>query len=615
MFVEFETDEIEQSIVARFVRQVERHGDRLAVKSAGRPLTYAELDRAANRVAHAILNRHGMGLEIIALLFHKGIPLVIGLLGALKAGKIYTLLDPAHPPARLSYILEDSGAGLVVTGREHRGLAGTLARPERWLDIDDMDAGSAAEPPPLATRPDDLAHILYTSGSTGLPKGVMESHRNVLHYIMTETNDLRLCAADRLTFLASQGRDVFRALLNGAALYPVDVRQAGFAGLARLLIQEEITIYNSVASAFRQFVATLTDEQFPHLRLIKLMGEPVCPSDVELYRRHFSARCILINWYGPNETGRLSHYLVDRDTRITGSTVPVGYPAEDKVIRVLTDAGVEAAAGEIGEITVESRYLSTGYWCRPDLTAASFLPGPSGGDARLYRPGDLGVWSADGCLTLVGRRDQQVKVRGFRVELVEIETALLGIAGVAEAAVVARQDIPGETRLVAYVVPSGSPTPTTGGLRAALAARLPDYMVPAAFVMLDRLPLVGIGKVDRGALPAADHARPVLAQPYVAPRTPVEIALCRIWADALHLERVGIHDHFLDLGGHSLLAVQIISQVRALLHAEVAPGVLLAAPTVAEMALRVVQHLAGAVDPAELERWLAAPEGPPGRAE
>ena len=160
MFVEFETDEIEQSIVARFVRQVERHGDRLAVKSAGRPLIYAEPDRAANRVARDILDRHEMGPEIVALLLHKGVPLVIGLLGVLKAGKIYMLLDPAHPPARLSYILEDTRAGHVVTGREHRGLAGTLARPERWLDIDDVDAGSAAEPPPLATRPDDLAHFL-----------------------------------------------------------------------------------------------------------------------------------------------------------------------------------------------------------------------------------------------------------------------------------------------------------------------------------------------------------------------------------------------------------------------------------------------------------------------
>jgi amino acid adenylation domain-containing protein len=605
-FVAFPQADIAQSIVARFEQQVCTFPERLAVKTREQQLTYRALNQAANDVAHALLEQCGAGQEPIALLFPKSVPLVVALLGVLKAGKIYMILDPTLPPARLTYMLQDAQARLIVTNDASRALAHALDQRLSCLNLDALDSRGGTENPQVPLAPEDLAYILYTSGSTGVPKGIVENHRNVLHYIMTETNDLHICAADRLTFLASQGRDIFRAVLTGAAVYPIDIQKEGFAGLARWLIQEEITIYNSVASAFRHFVSALTgDEQFPHLRLIKVMGETAYRTDVELYRQHFAAHCIFVNWYGPNETGLLSHYLIDKNTSITTSVVPVGYAVRDKELLICDHAGVAVSPGETGEIAVRSRYLSPGYWRQPDLTRAAFVPVSPGETMRLYRTGDLGCIQADGCLIHLGRQDQQHKIRGYRVEIAEIETALLALGTVKEAVVVVRQDVPEQQRLVAYIVPATTPAPTVSTLRRTLAATLPDYMIPSAFMMLDTLPHIGIGKVDRQALPMPAASRPDLANPYVAPLTPIETAACRIWAEMLGLEQVGIHDHFMELGGHSLLATRIVSRLRDLFRVEVPLRALLEAPTVAEMAVRILSYQAEALDPVDIERWLA----------
>ena len=610
-FSEFPRAEVEGSVVARFARQVGRFPDRLAVKAPDRRLTYAELDAVANRVAGAILARCGAGPEPVALLVPKTAALVVGVLGVLKAGKIYVLLDPAQPTARLGHVLRDCGAALVLADASCLAMASELAASARVAGLEELEAEGAAGDPGVRVGADDLVHVLYTSGSTGAPKGIAESHRNVLHYIMTETNDLRLCAEDRLTFLASQGRDVFRALLNGGAVLPVDVKQRGLAGLADLIAREKITIYNSVASTFREFASGLAGERFPHLRLIKVMGETLYPRDVELYRRHFAPPCVLINWYGPNEVGIVTRYFIDHDTQVSGATVPVGHAVPDKRIRLRTDDGGEAAPGEPGEITVTSAYLAPGYWRAPELTAAAFRPDAAHEDARVYRTGDVGVLSADGCLTVLGRLDHQVKVRGFRVEIAEVESALLALDAVREAVVVLRDDGPehDRQRLVAYVVPQRRPGPTVTALRAALAATLPDYMVPAAFVEMDRLPVIGIGKVDRQRLPAPGRARPALAEPYAAPRTPVEQEVARIWADVLDLDEVGVDDLFVDLGGHSLLAAKIVSRVQAAFGVQVAAVRLLAALTVASMAVVVVQQLADAADPGRVADWLERASG------
>jgi amino acid adenylation domain-containing protein len=604
-FVEFAKEEVEQSIPERFEKIVRLYPDRIAVKTKSHQLTYEELNKAANRVARAILSQRGTGQEPIGLLFPKGVPLVVSILGTLKAGKIGMPMDPTFPQAGLSYLLENAQADLILTNHEHLAMANGLVPEKQWLNIDESDNSRDLGNPDIVLPPDALAFIFYTSGSTGRPKGVVENHRNLLHYVMTETNDYHICVEDRMTFLVSGGREIFRAALNGTTLYPVDIKQEGLAGLAGWLIQEKVTNFNAAASAFRHWVSTLTgEEQFPHLRLIKLMGEPMYRRDVELYRKHFSPYCILVNSYGPNETGRLCYYLIDKDTRITSSTVTVGNSVEDKEVLILDEDDKEVGFGQTGQIAVRSRYLSPGYWRRPDLTRAAFSTALSEGAQRLYRTGDMGAMRPDGCLMHLGRVDFQVKIRGNRVELAEVEMALLELDVVKEAVVVAHEDPSGHKRLVAYVVPANTPAPTTSALRTALTARLPTYMIPSAFVFLVTLPLIGIGKVDRHALPEPGAARPELDTPYLPPRTPVEKEVANIWAEVLFLDRVGIHDNFFDLGGHSLAAGRVVAQVIKKFQIELAPQTLFESPTVAAMALVITEHQAKRLGEKEIEKIL-----------
>jgi amino acid adenylation domain-containing protein len=605
IFVEFKREEIEQSIPDRFGKIVRMYPDRIAVKTRSQHLTYAELNHAANRVAHAILSQRGTGEEPIGLLFPKGVPLIVTILGVLKAGKICMPMDPTLPQARLSHILEDARANLIVTNHEYLALANRLVPEKQWLNIDESDKCHALGNPDVVLAPDAFAFIFYTSGSTGRPKGVVENHRNLLHYVMTETNDYHICVEDRLTFLVPTGRDIFRSALNGASVYPVDIKQEGLSDLARWLIQEEITLLSAVPSVFRHVVDTLTgDEQFRHLRLIKLMGEPMYRRDVELYRKHFATRCILANSYGPNETGLIAHYFIDRGKQIRSSTVPVGNSVEDKEVLILDEHGKDLGFEQTGQIAVRSRYLSPGYWRRPELTCAAFALASSGGGERVYHTGDLGVMRPDGCLLHLGRIDSQVKIRGNRVEIAEVEMALLELHAVKEAVVVAREDIPGLKCLVAYIVPTSTPAPTASALRSALAAKLPGYMIPSSFVFLDAMPMIGIGKVDRRALPDPGKNRPKLDTPFVPPRTSIEDQLSRIWSEVLSLDQVGIDDDFFDLGGHSLAATRVVSQVIQQFQLELPLQSLFTAPTVAEMAAVITEHQGKKLDEKEMERIL-----------
>jgi acyl-coenzyme A synthetase/AMP-(fatty) acid ligase len=417
--------------------------------------------------------------------------------------------------------------------------------------------------------PDAIAYILYSSGTTGEPKGIFQNHRNVLHKVMNYTNTSHLATEERLSLLVSLGfsaavPNVFAALLNGAALFPFSLKEGGLANLSKRLIEERITIYQSVTSVFRNFVDTLSGaEEFPELRLIDLFGDPVLPGDIERYKKYFSVHCLLRNRMASTELGDALQYFVSKETPIKGGVVPVGHPVQDKEILLLDEAGRDVGFNQLGEIVVRSRYLALGYWGKPELTRATFLSDPRGGNGRIYRTGDLGYKLPDGCLVHVGRNDFQVKVRGYRFEVSEIERLLLNLTAVKAAVVVARedQDDPGEQRLVAYLVPDNCPAPSVSELRDFLKDKLPDYMVPSAFVFLDRLPLTHNGKIDRKALPVPDQCRPELEEIYVAPRTPVEEMIAEIWAEVLKLDRVGVHDNFFDLGGHSLLATQIISKV------------------------------------------------------
>jgi len=611
VFAEFRKEDIEQSIPNRFEQMVARYPDRVAVKTMTHMLTYDELNRLSNRIAQAILPRCGEGNEPIALVLENDAPMIAAILGVLKTGKLYVPLDPLLPRTRATYILEDSQAGLIVTNNKNLLLVNELAKKALpVISIDDLDNSLSAEPLDLSISPDTLAWMLYTSGSTGQPKGVIQNHRNVLHFVMNYTNGFHLCSEDRLTVLSSfsanaGNHDIFTALLNGASLYPLDIKEVGVGRLADWLVQHEITIYHSVPTVFRHFLESLAEEtKFPDLRVIRFGGEPASKRDVELYKKYFGQDCILVNRLGSTETGTVRWYFINKDTQVKGNMVPVGYPAEDNEIVLLDDAGNEVGFDNIGEIAVKSRYITPGYWRRPDLTEAAFSSDPEGGVERIYRMGDLGRLQADGCLVHLGRKDLQVKVRGHRIEVAEVEMALLDHPIVKEAVVVAREDQAGERRLVAYLLPTAQPVPPVNELRSFLNERLPDYMIPSAWVFLDAFPLAPNGKVDRLALPAPGGTRPVLDAAFVSPRTPVEEALASIWAEVLGLDQVGIHDNFLALGGHSLMATQVISRVREAFHIEIPLRILFEKPTIGELAVVITERQAEGAGEGNLARMM-----------
>jgi amino acid adenylation domain-containing protein len=596
-FVEFSMAEVQGSIPGRFERQVDEYAERRAIKAGTHDLTYAELNRSANRIARAILARGDAPDEPVALLLEHGPALIAAILGVLKAGRIYLPLDPSYPPARSAYILEDAGAALMVTNDRHLPLAASFnsaALPQ--LNLDRLERTLADTNLGLCVPPDAPAYILYTSGSTGRPKGVVQNHRNVLWDIREYTNTLHISPEDRMTLLYSCSvngsvRGIFGALLNGASLYPLDIKEQGLNSLADLLIQEEITFYHSVPSVFRHFVATLSGAQrFPKVRLIRFGGERVLVSDVESYRKHFTEDCLLYTGMGATETGHVRHYFLYKGTSITGSVVPAGYAVEGKEVLLLDGAGREVPAGQTGEIAVRSPYLALGYWRKPDLTRAAFLSDPAAGPERLFRTGDMGRMHADGCLELQGRKDFQVKVRGYRVEVAEIEAALLACDGVRDAVVTASEQGPGEPRMVAYVVREPTRAPSAAELRALMLERLPTYMVPAVFVWLDALPLLPNGKLNRSALPAPDEATSRGDRGFVdGPRTWIEERVAAIWAQVLGIEIVGLDDHFLELGGTSLQATQVMARLQSTLGVHLVQRTLFDEPSLADFAARVAE--------------------------
>jgi amino acid adenylation domain-containing protein len=593
-FVEFRKEDTEQAIPGRFEQQARRYPQRLAVKTKSQSLTYDELNRLSNRAAHALLARCD-GNEPIALLFNQGAGLITASLGVLKAGKAYVSIDLSLPPAKATDILEHVQSRLIVTDKDHLSLAHELAGDGlKILNLDEMDGALPDENLGLSISPDQIAYIHYTSGSTGEPKGVVWNHRNELFGIRVKTNELRISPDDRVSLARSNNvgatRDMFLALLNGAALLPFDLHEDSLAQLGKWLVEEDITVYTCVATVFRHSMRSLTgNHKFPKVRLIHIGGEPISKADVELYKKHFSDECLFVSRFSISETQAVSYYFIDKETEIKGERVPVGYPLEGNEILLLDDNGNELGVNQIGEIAVKSSYLALGYWRQPELTRAKFLPDPNGGSARTYLTGDLGYRLPDGCLIHMGRKDFQAKIRGHRVEVSAIEMALLDIPAIKQVAVVPREDLGKDKRLAAYVVLQPGQAPTSDELRALLKEKLPSYMLPSAFVMLDHLPLTASGKVDRRALPSPGKSRRGLDR-FVTARTPVEKALKILWAEVMGIDEIGIHDSFAKLGGDSLIAAQIASKVNNTFRLKHALNNLFETPTIAQLSDYVIEH-------------------------
>lgn len=590
-FSHFRDQEIEQSIPQRFEQQVRAHGDRLAIKSDLETFTFASLNHTANRIARMIRSRRGDSGEPIALLFDHGAAVLVAILAVLKSGNFYVVLDASYPADRLQYMLEDSGARLLIADRNNVAFARQLSgKAMDVIDFADVDMNLPDSDLGVYPTADSLALLLYTSGSTGQPKGAMHTHRNVLVDVRNLTNGWCVTAQDRWLLhtsvsFANSVRTIYSSLLNGGSIYPYDIKKKGFGDLPNWLLSNEMTIVRTVPTTFRDFMGILERGQiFPAIRLLSVGGEPMLRADLDYFNRHFLPHCVLSHALGPTECLTVCWALIPHGTRIAESTLPIGYSLRDKDVLVLDESGRELGAGEVGQLAVKSRYISLGYWRDPERTKVAFLPDPAGSEARIYLTGDLGVRGADGCLFHVGREDFQVKIRGFRIDVAEIEIALRAMEGIEDAVVVGRQDGAAEKRLVAYFVPTTQPTITTTKLRQGLARVLPDYMIPSAFVSMDMIPKTPNGKTDRLRLPLPGRDRPDLENPFVAPGVAMETELAAIWAEVLGLDQVGVHDNFFELGGDSLRATRIIAQAMRRFKVDLPIKTLFESPTVAKLA-------------------------------
>jgi amino acid adenylation domain-containing protein len=592
--VPFTDDEIEQSIPERFEQQVRGSGDRLAIKSPERSFTYVELNRTANRLARKNLSRRGERAEAIALMFDHGASILAAILAVLKTGKFYLVLDPTYPRERLAYMLADSGAALIITDAGNFSFSSELAQDgKEVVHMDDVDDDFSSDN--LETHPpaDALALLLYTSGSTGDPKGAMHTHKSVLVEVRNLTNAWRVSAHDRWLLYTSMSfansvRTIYCALLNGGSIYPYDLKERGFTALPEWLRSNRITVWRTLPTTFRNFMATLPpDLTFPEVRLLTIGGEPVLRSDVELFNRHFLPSSVMSHGLGPTECFNVCQNYIPHGTQIEESKLTVGWPLPDKEILLLDENGSEVPVGEVGEICVRSRFISTGYWNDSERTRATFQPDSSDERFRMYHTGDLGTRAENGCLTHVGRVDFQVKIRGFRIDVSEIEVALRAMDGLQDAVVVGREDSLGEKRLVAYFVPSTSSVITATQMRRHLANVIPEYMIPSAFVHMDAIPQTPNGKTDRLRLPVPSHQRPELDVVYTPPSTDTEKALARIWSEVLVIDDVGIHDNLFELGADSLLASKIAVRVLRDLKVQVSLRMLLDGPTIAQLAAAI----------------------------
>jgi len=376
--------------------------------------------------------------------------------------------------------------------------------------------------------------------------------------------------------------------LNGSLLLPFHVKKEGAGKLAEWLSRERISLCVIAPPLFRTLCETLTgNNNFPDMRIMRSGSAAVYKRDVELFRSRFASHCVFVNSLSASETGMLTRYVVDAQTEIHGNEIPIGYPVQDKEVWLLDDQGQEVGIGELGEIVVRSKYLSPGYWNDPGLTAAKFKPDPQDPDKRLYYTGDLGVRGPDGCLIHRGRKDFRVKIRGYRVDLTEVQKAMLSHHEVKDAVVVAPETETGEARLIGYFSCRSEPGPMIRDLRAFLGEKLTDYMIPSQFIKLSAFPLTTNGKIDRKALPAPDQARPELSVAYESPRNEVEARLTALWEAILKIRPVGVHDDFIELGGHSLLAARIIAQVNQTFGIDLSLSRLLEVSTVAGLAALV----------------------------
>ena len=552
-----------------FEQQVARTPDAVALVCGVEQLSYAQLNRRANQLAHH-LRSLGVGPDVlVGLCVERSVEMLVGVLGILKAGGAYVPLDPAYPTERLHYMLQDTAAPVVliqehVRARLLHGPAQLLALDAQWGQI---AAGPDHNPGHGELHPRNLAYVIYTSGSTGQPKGAMNEHRGVVNRLRWMQRQYALGPDEGVLQKTPISFDVsvwelLWPLLEGARL--VMARPRGHQDphyVGELIQRMHIGTVHFVPAMLESFLHAQAHTGCASLRRIVCSGEEL-KAELQQGCLRSMPHARLYNLYGPTEAAiDVTHWTCQADH--PEARVPIGKPISNTRLYILDTHGAPVPIGVSGEIYIAGVGVARGYLNRPELTAERFVKDPFSTDAeaRMYRSGDLGRWRADGNIEYLGRNDQQVKIRGYRIELGEIEARLREHEQVREAVVLAREDVPGERRLVGYVVPAPGQAPSVEALRAHLARHLPEYMVPAAMVMLEQLPLSANGKIDRKGLPAPGISALQVGE-YEPPQGELEEALAQIWQELLQIERVGRHDNFFELGGHSLLIVQMIGALR-----------------------------------------------------
>jgi len=575
-----------------FEQQAALRPDAPALLFEDRALTFSEINSRANQLARRLLSYGGLEPEArVGVMLPRTPDALVALLAIFKTGGCYLPLDPEYPPERLAFMLEDAAVSLLITEESLR-----IHLPEQAATIITLDAEQLAQQSieniENEIRPEQLAYIIYTSGSTGRPKGVSVEHRQLLHTLQSAQEVLKLTESDCLPSIASFSFDIsllelLCAPLAGGRCLLVSTHGALEATVTASVLQEA-TVLHAVPGLMRRFVnvarETRTGRQ---LRQLLVGGEAVPPELLaEMLEVWRSADVQVL--YGPTEATIIcGSYAVSREEAVDHQMI--GRPLPNTVLRILDGAGKLVPIGIDGEICIGGAGLARGYLGRADLTAEKFVVDEYStcAGARIYRTGDRGRYLPDGNIEFTGRMDEQVKVRGFRIELGEIESVLREHGAVKEAVVIALEDKGNERRLAAYVVTAQDASRNVSELRSHLKERLPEYMIPSAFVYLDALPLTSHGKIDRRALPAPDAERPALAEAFIAPQTTTEKSLASIWTKLLGINRVGSNDNYFELGGDSLLATQLVSQVRRVFEVELPLVDLFQHPILAELAASI----------------------------
>jgi amino acid adenylation domain-containing protein len=569
--------------------QVARTPDAPALRFEGQTLSYRELDSRANKVARYLQNL-GAGPEVrIAVCVERSIEMVVGVLGVLKAGAAYVPMDPAWPADRLGFMLEDTAAPILLAQEKVLDLL-----PATYVQIVMLDADWAAieaesdEPVDGGATGESLAYVIYTSGSTGKPKGVLVSHANLVHstearlaYYPDKVQSFLLLSS--FAFDSSMAGIYWTLIQGGTITLPNEAQKDDPSALAPLVAEAKVSHLLCVPSLYTFLLSQAKDHELESLVAVMVAGEAVPPDTVRRHHERLPA-VRLYNEYGPTEA---TVWCTVHETTLDdgASRVPIGRPIANTAIYLLDKARQPVPAGVPGELYVGGLGITRGYLNRPELNAEKFVANPFGfgPSSTLYRTGDLAKYRENGLIDFLGRIDHQVKIRGYRIELEEIEAVLSTHRNVLEVIVIVREDMPGDQRIVAYVVPADTTPPTNPELKAFLGASLPEYMIPAAFVVLAEMPLLPNGKVDRKALPAPE-SRAGAAGELVVARTPTEDVLAGIWASVLGSEKVGVQDNFFDLGGHSLLATQVVARINETFHVDLALALLFDLPTVASLA-------------------------------